>query len=250
MNIKFKIIFVAILSFIAMEGLSAQLVPVLTSGYSGFLWRIQTGGGYTELVQEFEEEKKKTYATGYLLGTQVGWAFGGSWALHFNYSHFLSGIGSTKGQELAERTDMDLIGKTNHSLNLWSAGFGFTWFHVPSAFYISPEFRLIQNGNYKATQRNSSPNEFRAEFLENTETTYFNSKNGLGITMGKDQWINRHFAMGFALTCYYDVYQMQRTAVRVNSGPEKEERSSIDIDLNKGKATSLMYGFNISMLVN
>ena len=210
------------LFYFSFSSLSAQVIPAVYSGYSGFLWNIQTGAAYTELILKKPSGDNKIFCLGYQIGTQIGYAFGGKWAIHLDYTAFISGKNSITGNEIIERVDENLISKTEQNLNLWTAGAGFTWFNVPKAYYLTLELHPFQRAVYKAVQ-NDNVNLVDGDAVKNTTYTYFTPNGGAGFKFGKDQWFSKHFGMGFGLSYSYDIFLTENIVKHSNRISDSKE---------------------------
>ena len=223
-----------------------QAQPIPSSGYSGFFTRTQVGIGYSELLEDYEDEDRKYYGYGPHVSMQMGWAMSKSYAFHLNASAFLAS--QVIGPERQERLTED-IGKTNHKYFTGAGGIGFTWFHVPTAVYISPIVNLLQFGIRTETQRIDDSPAGGDYSLTQLETSY-NSRVGYGLIVGNDRWLGKSLAMGFALSVYHEHMLIEKQTYKVTTEPSGTARDDREQDLQRVSARNLLYALSLSITYN
>ena len=245
-----------ILYFAAAPLAAQESEEEMVSGYSGFLASFQVGGGYFELTEHYSGEDGRYYGIGYLASTQFGWALGREFSL------FLTGTGfyanGIQGEEIVPRTElnMDIVGKADTNFLLATAGIGFSWYHVPTAFFISPTLYLWQHGVSNSMQRldrsliPAIPLADDEYTLLKREITY-SSRSGFGLSIGKDAWVCENFGIGFAFSLYYNnlLLEKQTDAVTIEPTGTKVD-DPLESDLNRVTATALLISFSIGMVFN
>ena len=245
--------YIQLLALLLTSFLSSSIFSqtLLESGYSGFLFRLQLGYGYSELVEDYinvheEEKDPKYYGKGYFAASQIGWAVEPSYAVHLNGSLFIAN--DTSGPEIQPRTS-ETITATKHSFSITSVGIGFTWYHIASAFWISPEFNLYQYGTRNSSQKfyNNPDND---EYTLTEQKITYHSRAGYGVTFGKDFWFHENMGVGFALLVSQNHLLSERNNTKITTQPSGTERDNSEIDLNRVSARNLFVGLSANIIIN
>ncbi len=217
---------------------------VSTSGYDGILIRLQAGVGYSELLEDYSIEDEKYYGTGYFAATQLGWFINEQYALHLGGSTFLAN--SVQGPEIMNRTT-DNIGKSKHDYMFTTIDFGFSWYSIYPAFYISPELHLIQVGTRTSTQRISMAD----GTSQNTEEKVtYNTRLGYSITVGKDIWFGENFGTGVFLRAHRDHILLEKSEFQVTQEPSGSITTNTESDLDRVSASNTLLVFGINIIIN
>ncbi len=217
------------------------------SGYHGFLNRFQLGMGYHELVEDYAKEDQKYYSLGYFISTQLGWAIEREFALYAIGSVFYSS--NTEGPEIQERLSSS-VGKTNTEFLLGLAGVGFSWFHVPSAFSISPYLHLFQLGRRTSAQKNNNILSGGDKYTLATTEVLYSFRSGYGLTLAKDTWVNHRIGIGFALTFNYDLLLLEKQTNKITGEPSGTEKAQNESDLRRVTGRSLLTAFSLNIIFN
>ena len=226
------------------HALEAQTIP--SSGYSGFFSRIQAGVAYSELIEDYENKDREYFGHGPHLAAQLGWAVSKSHAFHLNLSAFSTS--KVFGPDRQERLTDD-IGETKHKYFLGGAGLGFTWFHIPTAVYISPVVNLFQAGLREESQRindRSSSDEYSLHQLK----TSYNSRIGYGLIVGNDRWISKSTALGFSLAVYHSHMLIEKQTYKITTEPAGTKRESREEDLGRVSARDILTALSLSITFN
>ena len=225
------------------SSLQAQVIP--SSGYSGFFNRIQIGIGYSELVEDYEDEDRKYYGHGPHMSIQLGWAVSKNYAVHLNTSAFFAS--QVFGPERQERVD-ESIGRTEHEYLLMSGGLGFSWFHVPTAIYVSPVVNLLQIGYRTEMQKiDDLPGDDYSLIQLRTE---YNTRVGYGLIIGNDRWLSKSLGLGFALSVYHSHMLIEKQSYKITVEPSGTEQDTAEDDLQRVSARDLMYALSLSITYN
>ena len=226
--------------------LEAEIIS--SSGYSGFLCRMQTGLAYNELIEDYGQEDKKYYSHGPHLGFQIGWANSKNYAIHLNLSAFLAM--TAFGPDRQERTDPIVTERTKHSYLLGDVGIGFTWFSISSAVYISPVVNFIQLGTRGEEQRVNDPALGDGQYSLFKVDTRYSNRVGYGVIIGNDRWFGKNVGMGLSLSIYQNHLLMEKQTIQVSTEPAGTVTSRLETDLQRVSARNLLFAISANFTYN
>ncbi len=220
---------------------------VVESGYDGFFARLQVGYAYSELKEDYLDEELSYFGTGPLLTAQLGWALERAYALHLGASFFYPL--NTLGPELIETENNPNISITQHSYNLFALALGFSWFHIPTAIYISPAIRVFQNGKRIRKQSLATLTGPDEQELTREEALY-SKRVGASLTIGNDRWLGERVGFGIALVLQYDTLLLDKSKTTIISQPSGTEVFSIETDLQRVPVQHFLGGIVLNITFN